>query len=303
MAFKLRSGNKTTFKEMGSSSLKQADIMSKDELKKSLGVTDMPAENYEAYLRNRGVNIIPAAAEISTLSDESYDKLSDPQKQVYDAFGGQQTAKYIHKFTPGRSINRVRREGDLHWEDALQMVEDSDVENISNTPQETRDVTGQLVRKFPMNKYGDFRAHAWTPFDGGGDIFIPGVDAHKSHYRAWNERGGPTSWSDEEIDKKALDSYVEDLTAELGHLYQRNIANENLRGGHRELSRQTNASRKVREELLGHYPDRSNYHIPADREFQTHFGAEGGEATMYDKYNLDARMRRMYPSLFRKKKK
>ena len=54
---------------------------------------------------------------------------------------------------------------------------------------------------------------------------------------------------------------------------------------------------------MGHKPDRSNYHIPADREFQTHFGPEGGEATMYDKYNLDARMRRMYPSLFRKKKK
>ena len=301
MAFKLRSGNKTTFKEMGSSSLKQTDVMTQGELKKSLGVTDMPAENYEKYLRNRGVNVLPSA-EITTLSDESYDKLSDAQKQVYDAFGGYQTAKYKNKFVPGgRSINRMRREDDLHWEDAIRMVEDSGVENIYNTPEQTRDVYGKAVTNHPMNELGKFRAHARVPWDSGGNIFIPSIDAHKRQFEHWNTKGAGRS--DEEIQKHSLDSYVGDLTAELGHLVQRNIENENVEGGgYRGAAKRAYASRDARAKALGYTPDHSNYRMPIDYEFQTHFGSEGGESTMFDRYNLDARMRRMYPSLFNKKK-
>ena len=308
MSFKLRSGNKTTFKEMGSSSLKQTEkkdsgnVMTHNELKESLGVTDLPMENYEAYLRNRGANIVPAA-EISTLSDESNDKLSDSQKQVYDAFGGRQTAEYKNEFVPGgRTINPVRREGTLHWEDALQMVEDSGVENVHNTPQQTRDIYGKHRDKHPMDEFGNFRPHAGIPYDSGGDIFIPSIDAHRKQYKAWNDQGA--FGSDEEIDERSLNRYVGNLTAELGHLVQRDIENENVEGGgYRGAAERASASRDARAELEGRKPDRSNYSMPEDYEMQTHYGSKGGEYTLFDKYNSDARMRRMYPSLFRKKKK
>ena len=173
MAFKLRSGNKPTFKMMGSSSLKQtrSDAYSKGEFVDPVyGRPDFIPEG----------NILPPAM-ITTLSDESYGKLSAAQKQVCDAFGGDQTIKYVNKVVPeGRPINPVRREDSLHWEDAVRMVEDSGVENISNTPQVTRDASGQEVVNYPMDHYGTFRAHANVPWDSGGNIFIPSVDAFES---------------------------------------------------------------------------------------------------------------------------
>tara|TARA_R100000700_G_C3161703_1_gene137649 strand:- start:1030 stop:1575 length:546 start_codon:yes stop_codon:yes gene_type:complete len=181
------------------------------------------------------------------------------------------------------------------------MVEDSGVENIYNTPEQTRDVYGKAVTNHPMNELGKFRAHARVPWDSGGNIFIPSIDAHKRQFEHWNTKGAGRS--DEEIQKHSLDSYVGDLTAELGHLVQRNIENENVEGGgYRGAAKRAYASRDARAKALGYTPDHSNYRMPIDYEFQTHFGSEGGESTMFDRYNLDARMRRMYPSLFNKKK-
>lgn len=282
MAFKLRSGNKTTFKEMGSSSLKQNrnDAYSKGEFVHPVyGRPDFIPED---------TNIIPEV-EISTLSDESYDKLSDAQKQVYDAFGGDQTIRYTNKVVPeGRTIRPVRRESELHWEDALRMVEDSGVENIYNTPKVTRDASGKEVVNHPMDSDGIFRAHAWIPFDSGGNIFIPSAEAWDNAYHS----------------DTAKEKYISKLAAELGHLRQRDIYNKDVEGGgYRGAAERTGVSRRARAKLEGRTPDVSNYRTRADYEMQTHTGAKGGESTMFDEYSMGARLRRMYPSLFRKNKK
>ena len=141
--------------------------MSYEELKKYLqrahGYTgDISMGSYEKYLKNRGITTIPSA-EVSTLSDESYNKLSDNQKQVYDAFHGAQTLPYELETKPlGRNINTVRKKDDIHWEDALRMVQDSGVKNIYNTPAHPDYKKGY--------KEGDFRAHT-QKFNNS--IYIP----------------------------------------------------------------------------------------------------------------------------------
>jgi len=142
-------------------------IMSYDELKQYLQETqgytgDISIGSYETYLKNKGVTTIPSA-EVSTLSDESYNKLSDNQKQVYDAFHGAQTLPYeLETKPPGRNVNKVRKKDDLHWEDALRMVQDSGVKNIYNTPKDAKYKKGY--------KDGDFRAHASK---NNNSIYIP----------------------------------------------------------------------------------------------------------------------------------
>lgn len=142
-------------------------IMSYEELKQYLQKTqgytgDISMGSYETYLKNKGVTTIPSA-EVSTLSDESYNKLSDNQKQVYDAFHGAQTLPYeLETKPPGRNINTVRKKDDLHWEDALRMVQDSGVKNIYNTPKDATMAKGY--------KEGDFRAHS-TKLNNS--IYIP----------------------------------------------------------------------------------------------------------------------------------
>jgi len=135
----------------------------KQYLQKTQGYTgDISMGGYEKYLKNRGITTIPSA-EVSTLSDESYNKLSDNQKQVYDAFHGAQTLPYELETKPlGRNINTVRKKDDIHWEDALRMVQDSGVNNIYNTP-----IHPDYKKGY---KEGDFRAHA-TKFNNS--IHIP----------------------------------------------------------------------------------------------------------------------------------
>ena len=139
-----------------------------------------------------------------------------------------------------------------------------------------------------MDSSGIFRAHARVPFGSGGNIFIPSVDA----------------WDDRYHSDTAKEKYISKLVAELGHLRQRDIENENVEGGgYRGAANRAYASRDARAKLEGHTPDASNYRTRDDYEMQTHTGAKGGEATMFDEYSGSERMRRMYPSLFRKKKK
>lgn len=63
--------------------------------------------------------------EVSALTDESYNKLSDPQKQVYDTFVTPQGIAQTVDLGDNRS---------MHYKSALQMTEDLGVRNISNKP-------------------------------------------------------------------------------------------------------------------------------------------------------------------------
>ena len=94
-------------------------------------------------------NEIPEV-EIHSLTKESYDKLSDAQKQVYDSYKGLQ-------YSPFRLSDTS--EGELHYLDALDMVEGSQVGNIFNEPRIN------ATRGIKMDERGLFRAHAYpNPF-------------------------------------------------------------------------------------------------------------------------------------------
>ena len=87
--------------------------------------------------------------EVSALTDESYNKLSDPQKQVYDTFVTPQGVAQTVDLGDNRS---------MHYKSALQMTEDLGVKNIYNKPSFV--FNKLLNRKKEDNP--DFTAHA-TP--------------------------------------------------------------------------------------------------------------------------------------------
>ena len=141
-----------------------------DETKKWMRV-DLEPEEIEWFEKQnlpKAQNGLPVAlseAVISTLSDESYNKLSDNQKQVYDSFSGDQTQPYrVESSIPGRTILPVAEKDDLHWEDALRMVQDSGVRNIYNRPRELPE--GWIDDDF-------FRAHRKK-----ANIYIPSAELY-----------------------------------------------------------------------------------------------------------------------------
>ena len=157
-------GYRQKFQTEGVKDAKKGEpIMSYEELKKSLGVTELPSENYEAYLKNR--SNFTGNTTISALSDKSYNKLSDPQKQVYDTFETPQGIAQTVDIGKGKL---------MHWENAMKMVEDTGVKNISNTPS----AFSKMVSPGDFDKEV-FRPHANPAMS---NITIPSQQAHTNPY-------------------------------------------------------------------------------------------------------------------------
>tara|TARA_R100000700_G_scaffold24714_1_gene31556 strand:- start:3371 stop:6160 length:2790 start_codon:yes stop_codon:yes gene_type:complete len=245
-----------------------------------------------------GGNPIPEV-EISALSDKSYNKLSDAQKQVYDTYT--LPSKDFKQYMPFQLSDRT--EGHIHWKDAINMVDKSGVGNIYNKPLASGD-------KWKMDEHGHFRAHAQsslanklTPFweypglkslKPGllgtvddvfrktlptGDIAIPNLPQRfKKSYEDyqypdrypiseeefWNRR-------DKEYERQ-VPEYMRTLFAELAHI------DPEAKTKWSELTTPlSRLSRSIRE---GESPDDSNYQSYFDHEYHTHYGPNSSERAL-----------------------
>ena len=166
--------------------------------------------------------------EVSALTDESYNKLSQPQQSLYDTF-----------VTPGGIAQTVdigetyEENSQMHWKDALRMADDLNVRKIYNEP----NLLGRMFSN-KFNRHGNhFRAHA-NPILR--NIHVPKlVEPGDPEYRNWHAdlieaiKLGQAYWvkqmtEEERVQKiRALedsvenayrDSYFQDIIAEFAHI-------------------------------------------------------------------------------------
>lgn len=110
--------------------------------------------------------------EVSALTDESYNKLSQPQKQVYDTFVTPQGIAQTVNLGDGRS---------MHWKGALQMTEDLGVRNIYNKPS----LTAKLFpSNFSVRTDDDFRLHVNPILK---NVYIPPHSLYKDRTNFGND--------------------------------------------------------------------------------------------------------------------
>ena len=239
-------------------------------------------------------NEIPEV-EIHSLTKESYDKLSDAQKQVYDSYKGLQ-------YSPFKLSDKS--EGSLHYLDALDMVEGSQVGNIFNEPHIN------APKGIKMDEHGLFRAHAYpNPFSyatqGGlisnyissGDIHIPSIMTYDRQSKTFLKKKYGTD------DSRKI--YMNKLIAELAHVdpdVRQTILEQVMTEGDR-LRRAYNQSYLPHLDLptkimtIPHivqnfdqykkafWPDKSNYSSYGDYEYHTHYGPESAERALIEKYS------------------
>ena len=94
---------------------------------------------------------------IEALSTQSYDQLSDAEKQVYDIFTNPYTGEF-GMFSPFRLSDETT--GTIHWRDALSMVKGSRVGNIYNEPIKQNAISKAILDLSYVDEKGLFRAHA-----------------------------------------------------------------------------------------------------------------------------------------------
>ena len=105
--------------------------------------------------------------EISALTDQTYDKLSQAQKKLYDLYETPQGTKQTIPIDVGRD-RRVTQ--DIHYLDALNLAARNPTTQIYNTP-----LDRPFVDDYEMNDFGDFRAHYYPATD---NIHSPGLAAN-----------------------------------------------------------------------------------------------------------------------------
>lgn len=278
-------------------------------------------EQFLRYIKTKDVNVLPTT-EISTLSRESYEKLSEPEKKVYDSFYGNQTQPYqVDVNVGGRTFNTVRKKDDIHWEDALRMVRDSGVEEITNEVNDSLDKDKFRIspENDPLRDYS-FRAHASPNYFSddfkGGSINVPKKfnpndpitdSIVKEYYFDFAAPNLPPNMSDENkniiydegiriVKEKVARPYIKDVAAELAHLNLPRYMSEDAKWWERptdpfrKLESETDDAREERARGEGSDPDLSNYHDPRDYEYRTHFAPDGAEAIMFLEYNLTQRL-------------
>tara|TARA_R110001592_G_scaffold16976_1_gene72002 strand:- start:97 stop:876 length:780 start_codon:yes stop_codon:yes gene_type:complete len=168
---------------------------------------------------------------VSALTDESYSKLSKPQKQVYDSFklpdgSISQTVQVGEKYI--KDPNKNTR--DMHYSDALTMVKNEGVRSIKNEPGFLMRISGKSVNTFAdgtANKR--FRPHA-NPLTG--TLYLSKFKKDQKRINRIKERNEkrklflknnpgktyPTAKLKRESSDKARFSFMKDVIAETAHI-------------------------------------------------------------------------------------
>ena len=228
--------------------------------------------------------------EVSALTDQTYNTLSQPQQNLYDTFvtpdGIAQTVDI------GNSYEDKRQ---MHWKDALRMTDDLGVRNISNEP----NLLGQMFPKaFSYRDKNDFRPHANSILK---NIHVPKmIKPGDPEYRDWTDhlvedlKLGEKYWvkqmtEQERVDKikvfrKSVEDvyrsrYFSDMIAEFAHIpeFWRSESFYNI-----PKSFMNDAMRFIQ----GKEMDHSRYHDKDHYEYKTHNAADSFENQLREKYKL-----------------
>ena len=223
--------------------------------------------------------------EVSALTDESYNKLSDPQKQIYDSF-----------VTPDGIAQTVNIGDDrvMHWKDALRMTDDLGVRNIYNKPS----TVGQMFPStFNVNDT-DFRPHVNPALK---NVYVPKlIEPGDPLYYNWatnminDLKLGEQVWvkqmSEQErknkihrlrttIEDAYRREYFEDIIAEYAHIpeFWRSESFYNI-----PKSLMNDAIRFFKGEEM----DRARYKDKDHYEYKTHTGPDSFEEKLREKYKM-----------------
>ena len=226
-------------------------------------------------------NLLPEV-EVSALTDESYNKLSAPQKQLYDTF-----------VTPGGVAQTVDigNDREMHWKGALQMAEDLGVRNIYNKP---TGITGKLFQKLFARRPDQLQVSANPLFK---DITVHGHDKFQSTFMnsgIKTLKNNKANWvrelTDEEREAKIREfkdlqeqtdrkGYFGNVIAELAHIPEF-WRWESLKN--KPVSFAKDAYRFIKGEEVDHarYRDKDHY------EHKTHTGPDSFEEKLREKYKI-----------------
>ena len=231
-----------------------------------------------------GKEIMLPEVTVSALTDKSYNKLTDAQKQVYDSFIG-----------PDGGVSQTVDIGNdyrMHWGNALKMVDDLKVKNIFNRP--------NMFMGYGSKGAVNFRPHANPLYN---NIYIPKLaEEGDPHYIEGvtdlmdKVRLGEAAWVKEMSEEERADylkrlthardsvnrkMYFSDLIAELAHIpeFWRSESFTNL-----PITIARRIKRGIKE---GSIPDYSNYRDPKDIEYHTHTGPNSFEQKLREKYGYE----------------
>jgi len=222
--------------------------------------------------------------EVSALTDDSYNKLSQPQQQVYDSF-----------VTPSGIAQTVDLDpfGDrvMHWKGALQMLEDTGVKNIYNEP---TGITGKLFQKLFARRPDQLQVWSNSIFK---DITVEGHDKFQSTFMnsaIKTLKNNKANWvremTSEEREAKIRKfkdiqeqadrrGYFGNVIKELAHIpeFWRWESLKNI-----PVSFAKDAYRFIKEEEMDHsrYQDKDHY------EYKTHTAPDSFEERLKSKYKL-----------------
>jgi hypothetical protein len=223
--------------------------------------------------------------EVSALTDKSYNKLSDPQKQVYDTF-----------VTPGGIAQTVNLgEGrDMHWKGALQMTEDLGIRNIYNKPSR---IFNTFFNRYPSD------AETFTPHSKPvlKNITIPEHKGPKHpNYRKFNQdviddlKENKEYWvkqlskEEKEAEIREIETshenygrkeYFDNLIAEYAHMpeFWRTESFKNL---------PVSLAKDIYRFIKGEETDHSRYKDSDHYEYKTHTGPDSFEEKLKSKYEI-----------------
>lgn len=197
---------------------------------------------------------------ISALSNESYNKLSQSERVLYDMYTDPEGA--TRQTLPIDIGQENRQVGDIHWKDAVRMAQNAPRTQIYNRPNKSVDKD-----KYQIDKGHPFRAHSDML---SKDIFVPQYE---------NVFGYDTDDTDRRRQGKRMSTVI----AEYAHTSPEVT---NPRDGFTGRI-QTIFDRTKRAIKEGEWPDVSNYQSPGDLEYHTHTAPNSAENQLYDKYNFD----------------
>ena len=226
--------------------------------------------------------------EVSALTDESYNKLSQPQQQVYDTFVG-----------PTGTAQTVGIGGDreMHWKNALQMTEDLGIRNIYN---KNSWLFQKLFERYPDSTSKESRI---TPHANAimRNVTIPEhrgpghpdynkfsqdvIDDLKENKEYWvkqlskEEREAKIKEIEISHENYARKDYFDNLIAEYAHIpeFWRTESFKNL---------PVSIARDIYRFITLQELDHSRYEDPYHYEYHTHSGHDSFEEKLKDKYKI-----------------
>ena len=193
---------------MGLSNSKKLEILRKA---KNRGYRGNYLDLFKKYEEGGLPTVNIPEVEISAIKDETYDKLSQAQKKLYDLYQTPQGTRQTIPITVGKDRKVTQ---DIHYLDALNLAARNPLTQIRNKP--FSNIITDLVQGKPkINRHGQFRAH-YVP--ATKDIYMSPHDANIKDMTAINKYV-VVDWDDNPTDMNLGDPKVLQKVVGSGELF------------------------------------------------------------------------------------